>query len=303
MRSIRSIVALAAVAICALGAIASPASAAKEKKVFGEWQAEVTGQNLETTPVPLQINKEETPEITGLQLGNYTFGPVYRTGEKKGKVNTAEPCLKPPKITGEFLAEPGKVNKSSSILIHIAFRQCITRATAGGVVKEKKAHFTISAKLEPNFSAEIGKASGFEIEEAKLEFRGALGNCPVVIPKQTVPFKDNPEKEYEEVVAYSNESEEVEPTKKNKERYPNGKKERVEVEFGEKFHGIHTYVAQENTETGKYKGCTSTKGEENPREIEEGPYKGWLEYANGHIYGTFTGLEAKNGELRFVEPI
>jgi len=88
MRSIRSIVALAAVAICALGAIASPASAAKEKKVFGEWQAEVTGQNLETTPVPLQINKEETPEITGLQLGNYTFGPVYRTGEKKKAKST-----------------------------------------------------------------------------------------------------------------------------------------------------------------------------------------------------------------------
>jgi len=311
MRSKRSIVALAAVAICALCAFVSPSFAAKEKKVFGEWQAEVVGQDLETTPVPLRIEKEEVAEITGLQLGNYKFGPIIRTGPEKGTPNYGEPCKKPPKVSGEFLAEPGKVNRSNSIILHIGFRGCVTRAQQGGVVKERKAHFTISFKLEPNHSVELGKSeNAITIEETTIQFKGALGNCPVVIPRQTIPGTVNAEKEYEEIVSYSNESEELEATKKNEERYPNGKKERVTVEFEEKFKHINTFVAQENPETHQYKGCTSTKGEENPREIEEGPegpykgkYNGWLEFTGGHIYGEFPDIEAKNGELRFVEPI
>ncbi len=303
MRSIRSIAALVVVASCTLCALASPAFAVKEKKVFGEWQAEVVGQNLETTPVPLLISKEGSAELTGLQIGPYHFGPV----NKEGDVVETEPCLKTPKISGEFLAEPGKVNRSSSLTIHIGFRQCVTRSSEHGATEEKNVHFTISAKLEPNMSAEIGKASGAEIEETEVTFKGALRKCPIVIPRQTVPFKDDMEKEYEEVVAYSNESEPVEPTKKNKERYPNGNKERVEVEFGEKFRGIRAYLAQEveneNTHAIEHKGCHNTRGTENPRLITSGKYKGWLEYTNGHIFGDFTGLEAKNGELRFVEPI
>ena len=310
MRSKRSIVALAAVAICALCAFASSASA-KEKKVFGEWQAEVVGQNLETTAVPLRQAKEEVAEITGLQLGNYKFGPITKTGPEKGKPNYGEPCLAPPKISGEFKAEEGKVNRSKSILLHIAFRKCVTRAQAGGTVKEKKTHFTISVKFEPNHSAELGQSeNSVTIEETTIQFKGALGNCPVVIPRQTIPGKMNPEKEYEEITSYSNESEPVEKTKKNEQLYPNGQKERVSIELGEKFKGIETFVAQENPETHQYKGCTSVKGEESPKEIEEGPtgpyggkYNGWLEYTTGHIYGEIPAVEVQNGELRFVEPI
>jgi hypothetical protein len=304
MRRFRIIGALAAVAICAMAALASPAFAVKEKKVFGEWQAEVVGQNLETSPVQLKIEREEVAEVFGLQLGNYKFGPIIRSGTGKGKPDYEHPCTKAPKVTGEFLAEPGTVNKSKSIIIHMAFGGCITRAQQGGVVKEKKAHFTLSFKLEPNHSVELGKSeNAITIEEAHLSFKGALGKCPVVIPRQTIPGKVNDEKEYEEIASYSNESEEVEKTPKNEQRYPNGKKERVTIEFEEKFKGINTYVAQENPVTHEYKGCTSTKGEENPKEIEEGPYKGWLEYNTGHIFAEIPDLEAKNGELRFVEPI
>jgi hypothetical protein len=304
MRSKRSIVAIAAVAICALCAFVSPSFAAKEKKVFGEWQAEVTGQNLETSPVQLRMEKEEVGEIFGLQLGNYKFGPINRTGPEKGKPNFEEPCKKPPKVSGEFIAEPGKVNRSNSIILHVAFSGCVTRAQQGGIVHEKKAHFTLSFKLEPNHSAEIGKSeNAITIEEAKLQFKGALGACPVVIPRQTIPGKVSSEKEYEEIASYTNESEPVEKTKKNEERYPNGNKERVTVEFEEKFKGINTYVAQENPETHQYKGCTDVKGEEGPKEITEGPYAGWEEYTNGHIYGELPDIEAKNGELRFIEPI
>ncbi len=300
MRSNRIIVALAAVAICALSAFASPAFAAKEKKVFGEFEAHVTGKNLETEPQPIQIDKEDEPEITGLQLGNYKFGPIIKTGPNAGKPDLENPCLKPPKITGDFKAEEGKVNRSNSIILKIAFKQCIARAQENGVVKEKKVSFTLGVKLEPNFSAEVGKSeSGLEIEPATLSFKGPLAKCVVTIPRQTIPAKDNPEHEYEEIVSYTNESEEpekFETSKKVKELYPSGLKERIEVELEEKFKGIHAYVSQEH-------GCTSSKGEESPKEVTEGPFAGQLEYTSGHIFGDFEGVEIKNGNLTFVEPI
>ena len=124
MRTIRFTIGLAVVAICALGALAAPAFA-KEKIVFGEFQASVTGKNLETEPVPLGIFHEDqpTPSIEGLQIGPYKFGPIIRSGPEAGKVDTSHPCKVAPKLAGKFQAEPGKVNKSDSLLITLKFRK------------------------------------------------------------------------------------------------------------------------------------------------------------------------------------
>jgi hypothetical protein len=305
MRRLRVTIGLAVVAICALGALAAPAFA-KEKIVFGEFQASVTGKNLETESVPLGIFHEDlpTPSIEGLQIGPYKFGPVIRSGPNAGKIDESHPCKVAPKLAGKFQAEPGKVNKSDSLLITLKFRKCITRSEAGTLVHEKTTNFALSFRLEQNFSAEVGtSASGIEIEPTTVSFKGGVNQCPVIIPRQTLPGKDNAEHEYEEIVSFSNESEPVEnweKSKKLKALYPNGLKERLFVEFEEKFKGINAFVKQEGA-------CTNKKGEENPKideEGPEGPYKGeftgYLEYPNGHIFGEIEGLEIRGGELSFV---
>src|SRR5258708_4356889 len=236
MRTIKVTIGLAVVAICAFGALAVPAFA-KEKIVFGEFQASVTGKNLETEAVPLSIFHEDqpTPSIEGLQIGPYKFGPIFRTGPNAGKVDTSHPCKVAPKLTGKFQSEAGKVNKSDSLLITLHFRKCITRSEAGTLVHEKSTNFALSFRLEQNFSSEVGtSASGIEIEPTTVSFKGGVNQCPVIIPRQTLPGKDNTEHEYEEIVSFSNESEPVEnweKSKKLKTLYPNGLKERLFVEF------------------------------------------------------------------------
>jgi hypothetical protein len=285
-----------AVAVCAMFALASPAFA-KEKLVFGEFQGNVTGKNLETEPQPVQVFKEDKElEVEGLQLGNYKF---YTKLTKNGEKELSEPCLKPPLITGSFQAEPGKVDKSKTLPLDITFRKCMSHAGEGGVSEGKAVTFTLPIALQQNFSAETGpKIAGVEIpNKTTIQFKGTLRHCPVVIPQQTIPFKDDPEKEFEEVVSYTNEApeavEKFEKSAKLKERFPSGFKNRIEVEFEEKFKGIHTYVKATPP-------CEPVKGEDNPKLITEGEYAGWLEYTSGHIFMDIEGLEIKNGELSFV---
>ncbi len=302
MRRLKITIGLAVVAICAVGVLAAPAFA-KEKMVFGEFQGSVVGQNLETTPATVQQFHEDEGEVFGLQLGPYKFG----VKNAKGELDEGTPCEGEPKIAGKFQAEPGKTDKSSSMLLHIKFKKCVSWAGTGGVSQKKKVSFELGVRFAPNFSSEVGHIdeAGLELEEAVVEFKGALNKCPVVIPRQTIPVKMNPEKEYEEIVEYFNETEPVEnweKSKKLKEVYPSGKKDRIEIELGEKFKGLRTFVKA----TGS---CTPTKGEDNPKLIEEdsegpygGIYNGWLEYTSGKIFADFEGVEIKNGELAFIPP-
>jgi hypothetical protein len=301
MRRITVTIGLAVLAVCAFGALAVPAFA-KEKLVFGEFQGSVTGKNLETEPQPVQIWKEDKElEVEGLKLGNYKF---YTTNAKAEK-NESKPCLKSPKVTGVFQAEEGKVNKSDSLPLDITFKKCISHASENGVGVGKPVTFTLPIKLQQNHSAESGpKIAGVEIpNKTIIRFKGALSKCPVVIPQQVIP-KNKPEKEFEETVSYTNETPEPienwEKSTKLKEQYPSGVKERLEVEFEEKFKGIITYVKATPP-------CEPAKGEENPKLIEEtnegpnhGEYNGWLEYESGHIFMDIEGLEIKGGELSFV---
>jgi hypothetical protein len=286
---IRTGVALA-VALCAVGVFAAPAFA-KEKIIFGEFEASITGQNLETTPGELRVSKAEgSTTINGLELGPYTFGPKNKlTGEQE----VESPCGAV-KVTGEV-----KKEKSSELTLKLTFKKCVAWAEAGVAQQEVPTNLSLGIKLKSNFSAEVGKSeSSFEIEPGVVSFKGALKKCPVIIPRQTIPAKENEAKEYEEIVEYENESfepEGIEHSKHKKELYPSGEKETLNVFFLEKFHHIHTYMSQTPP-------CTNAKGAENGKIVtEEGPYLGMLEFTNGHLFGEIEDLEVKNGNLKFKE--
>lgn len=290
-----------AVALMALGALSSTAFA-KEKLIFGEFEGSVAGQNMETTPGVVQVWKEDKElTVESLRLGPYKFATL----NAKHELNENEPCAKSPKITGSFKADPGMVNKSATLPLDIAFKKCGAPAKGIGIGALKYVSFTLPVLLKQNFSAEVGpKIAEVEIpNKTEIKFKGALSKCPVVIPQQTIPPKEKEEHEYEEIVSFTNEKPEEpegwEHSKKLKELFPSGFKNRLEVEFEEKFKGIVTYVNANPP-------CFPAKGEDNPNLIEEGPegpnggkYNGWLEYHSGHIFMDIEGLEIKNGELGF----
>jgi hypothetical protein len=290
MRSLRITIGLATVA-CTVAAFATPALAAKEKIVFGEFEASITGQNLETTPGVLKVNKEGEIALEGLELGPYIFGPK---NPKTGEQEITNPC-KSIKLKGLVAKE-----KSPELTFKLKFSNCTGFAEAGQAQQAVFTSFELGVNLKQNFSAEIGKSeSSLEIEPGVVKFKGPLKKCPVVIPRQTIPAKDNLEKEFEEIVEFENEAEApegIEHSKKLKELYPSGEKEFLNIFFLERFKHIHTYFSQEGP-------CTNAKGESNPRVVtEEGPFKGWLEYSSGHMFGEILRLEIKDGNLKFKEP-
>jgi hypothetical protein len=278
-----------AVALCIIGAFAAPAFA-KEKILFGEFEASITGQNLETTPGVLKVNKEGTLAIEGLELGPYIFGPK---NAKTGEQEVTTPC-KSVKLKGLVNKE-----KSPSLTFKLKFSKCTGFAESGAAQEAVSTSFELGVKLVQNFSAEIGKSeSSLEIEPGVVTFKGPLKKCPVVIPAQTIPAKDNVEKEFEEIVEFENESEApegIEHSKRLKELYPSGEKEFLNIFFLEKFKHIRTYFSQTAP-------CTNTKGEENKKIRTEEPFMGWLEYTAGHMFGEIELLEVKNGNLKFSEP-
>ena len=304
MRRLRTTIGLA-VAVCALGAFAAPAFA-KEKLIFGEFEASIHGQNLETTPGQLKINKEEGGiEINGLRLGPYTFGRieqvnVYKEGKlihERGEQLTEKPCesvkLAPSSIGKE---------KSSTLTLTLKFSKCWAVAEAGGGAgEERPVSFTLGLAFHSNFSGEVGKEGpSLEIEKGFVAFKGALKKCPVEIPNQTIPSKDNFERSYEEheIVEYEDESfepEHIETSKKLKELYPTGEKEVLNILFSEEhFRHIKSYYPHSGT-------CISTHAKPKINEEPESPYKGMLEFTNGLLNGSIEYLEVKNGNLKFKE--
>jgi len=304
MRRVRIVLGLA-VAVCAFGALTASALA-KEKLVFGEFVASVGGRTISPSePAPVIENKEDEAELTGLQIGEYKFGAVNKS---TGTVETEEPCLKPPKITGEVTAE-----RSSSLLTDVAFKDCVSSDVAGGIVSYKTNSFKLAIRFKSDESAEIGKTAenGIEIaENADLVIKGGSQKCLVEIPQQFVPGKaGEKEEKFWEAAEYSPESEPVEnweKSKKLKEEYPVDIKQRLEIETTEKFKGIVSYVDTDGTEK---KGCTPKKGEENGKLITEKEIEGkpnphylWTEFKNGKIDLDAEGLEIKGGELTFEPP-
>jgi hypothetical protein len=293
------------VAASVFGVLSVPAFA-KEKLVFGTFVASVEG-HAPTGPTAVKENKEDVPDLTGLQLGQYRFGKI---NEENGKPEYEEPCLKPPKVTGTVTEE-----RSSSLLTEIDFKQCVSEDKTGGVTGHTTASFKLAVRFIANESAEIGKPDGIEIAKtASVSFKGAQP-CVVEIPNQFVPAKsgEKPEKEWEAATYTGEAPEEVENWEKNKklkEEYPTGFKLRLEIETTERFKGIVSYV---DTVGNEKKGCTPTKGEENGKYITEkeievegkmvpNPHYHWTEFKNGFIAIDVEGLEIKDGELTFEPP-
>ena len=279
-----------AIALCAMSGLAAPAFG------FGEFEASITGQNLETSPGVLKVNHTEgSLEINGLELGPYTFGPVFRENvgsHKAGEQDVEHPC-KSVKLMGGVNKE-----KSKELTFRLKFIKCIALAESGQVLQEVSTNFTLGVVLKSNFGGELGQdESSIELEPGVVKLKGALKKCPVIIPRQSLPAKYNPKREYEEVVEFENESfepEHIEKSKRLKELYPSGEKETLNVYFEEKAHHFHSYMSQEGP-------CSNVKGVENSKIVKEGPYKGMLEFSNGHMQGEIEDLELKNGNLKFKE--
>lgn len=290
MMRLRTVAGGLVVALCAFGALAGSAGATKKPPmVFGEFEANVAGGLAPSPADPgvLKVEKEEEPELTGLQLGNFRFGVVEAS---TGLPEYEEPCEKLLKVTGKVEAE-----KSSSLEVELHFGRCMTSLPHNGATETATTNFTLAVKLLADHAGEVLEI----VQPTKGVIRTAQRKCPIVIPRQTIPAKVNSEKEYEGIVSYTPESKPVEnweTSRRMKEIYPSGEKQRLGIELGDKFKGIHSYV-----ESGK--GCVPAKGEENVKVVtEEGPYKGWLEYTNGYIFANIEGLEINKGELTFLPP-
>jgi hypothetical protein len=297
MRRVRVVLGLA-VAVCAFGALSAPAFA-KEKLVFGNFEASVFGRTITPTdPAPIIVNKEDEPEVTGLQLGIFKFGVL--NSEKKPEYE--EPCEKAPKVNGSIENEVG-----SSLYLEVHFKSCVTSSVKDGTVSGKKTSFKLAFRFKSNESAEIGKGEGgIEIAKTAVVLVKGESQCVVEIPAQTVPARAaTNEEKFWEGAEYTPEKEEPvenwETHKKLQEQYPGDFKNRLEIETLEKFKGIVSYVHPFET---KSKLCQPTKGEESGKLItEEGnPRKGDLEFTNGKVSMNIEGLEIKGGQLTFVPP-
>jgi hypothetical protein len=299
MRRVRIVLGLA-VAVCAFGALAVPAFAkGKEKLVFGNFAASAVGRTITPSdPAAIVENKEDEAEVTGLELGIFKFGVL--NSEKKPEYE--EPCEKAPKVNGEIENEV-----SSTLLLEVHFKECVTSSTKAGSVSGKKSSFKLAFRFKANESAEIGKSeNGIEIAETAVVLVKGESQCVVEIPAQTVPAKAaGNEEKFWEGAEYTPEKEEPvenwELRKKLREQYPGDFKNRLEIETTEKFKGIVSYVHPFET---KSKICAPAKGEESGKLItEEGnPRKGDVEYTDGKVFLNAEGLEIKGGQLTFEPP-
>jgi hypothetical protein len=298
MRRVRIVLGLA-VAVCAFGALSAAAFAKPPTLVFGEFQASVAGKTLSETEFgTLGTDKEDESTVSSLALGPYEFGTLE--GEE---INFEEPCAKPLKVTGKVIAE-----KSNELLTQISFKKCTSWSESVGknglgekIYEGKLSSFTLGVKFFSNRSAEAGASEdGFEIEKGVVTVKHAQRKCTMVIPAQFIPAKaaTKPNKEYE-AASYSGETpepiEKWEKSKRLKEEYPSGVKERLEIDLEEGFKNIVAYV-------NPAPPCFPKKGEEAKKVRTEEPYEGWVEYTKGHIEATIEGLEVKGGELTFVPP-
>ena len=168
----------------------------KEKLVFGEFEASIVGQNLETTPGrPQGQPRGRFDQHRRPRLGPYVFGPKDRT---TGEQEIEKPC-KSVKLSGEV-----KKEKSSELTFKLKFSKCPGWSEAGQLQEEVPTSFSLGVKLIANHSAEVGLSeSAMEIEPGVVTFKGPLKKCEIIIPRQTIPARDR-EREYEEIVEYEN---------------------------------------------------------------------------------------------------
>jgi hypothetical protein len=271
MRSLKITVALAAVA-CVVGALASPAFAAKEKPkaFFGEFVASIPtgGPITPSTPATAKSKEGELDEF-------------YMGGEETG----------PFSFTCDHLTSEGKVynERSTSFKTEIKFHKCeATRRLRGGLEEHKIKTVIRGLEMEfhSNGSFQIGKEQENEQKITKgtsIEVKVKGGACKLIIPEQTVPKNGTNEEHEYEGGEYSGERE---PTEKLK-LYPNGFKERIEVDWT--LSKITMYVPAEKNGACTYNKEPGGKYNETLKVVEF-PAK---------MEGELEEVEIKKGELFF----
>jgi hypothetical protein len=214
MRRLRITVALAAVA-CVVGALASPSFAAKEKTFFGEFTASIpTGAPI--TPSTPAVARSKEGELEEFYVGGENHPLFTFECEKLGSQAS---------VTSE---------RSTTFKTELKFKKCTaSRRLSNGFIERN-----LKVKIGPGFeiefhangAASVGQEEGNELKITKgtsiaVKIRG--GQCGIRIPAQTIPDRGGEELHEAEEAFYSGERE---PTTKLK-LYPNGFKERLEVEW------------------------------------------------------------------------
>ncbi len=178
MRLTRMAMALATGAL-ALGLLASPAFAAKEKPVFGKFDASVAGG------------------VKGIgEAGEMTIGPYH-----------FEECEKELKSQGSVT-----MGESETFFQEVKFSHCeTTRPGGGGLEESTQASFTLGMEFHSNGALKLGPSS--------VTFKATGATCEVTIPAQWVPAGAETEKGQErtfEGIEYTTEKEKLEggPAKK-----------------------------------------------------------------------------------------
>jgi hypothetical protein len=250
-----------AVASCAFGVVAAPALA------FGTFRASIKGQTLETEPGVAKGHGE----VEGLRLGPYTIE-----------------CPKPVKATSKVNWE-----QNEAFFTELAFKECetVTKPKEGrGIEEIKKLHLTLAVEFLSNFAAKIGEGEG-EVRiknESSVTFKAGSSKCVVIIPAQSLPFKQKEGVEYEAGVP---ETEEEGPFEAGTHKFEKYGEFRKRLAFAIDLRRIKTKV--EPNSRCRY-----------DNESEEGKYNpetGYVEFGGGHFEGTLEEVTLANGSVWFEE--
>jgi hypothetical protein len=264
MRRVRILVGLA-VAVCAVGVLAGPALAKRNKEnpkhFYGEFTASALGKTFSETEPGATAGLGEIEELEIAQL----------------KIT----CPRYVKTTGAVTAA-----RSTTYTTSISFKKGKCRAVRveGKTVEEPKVVFSkpLIIKYQASGAATLeGNEAGEAeiVKPAALKFKVKGGTCTVTVPgEQTFPLKALKKPEPAEpfsAAEYASDTEEVEGSKKKKEKFPEnpatglqaGEQEYLEIE--DVFSGIKSneQVTEHCREAGTPK---QTQAEIEAKEAETG---------------------------------
>jgi hypothetical protein len=277
MRRVRILVGLAT-ALCAFGVLAGPALAKRHKEnpkhFYGEFTASALGKTFsETEPgVTAGLGEIEKLELAQLKI---TCPREVRTA---GSVTSA---------------------RSMTYTTSVSFRKGKCRAVRveGKTVEEPKVSFSkpLVIKYQASGAATFESAEAEIVTAAALRFKVKGGTCTVTVPGgQTFPLRAIKKPEPDEpfsAAEYAAEHEEVEGSKKKKEKFPEnpstgllaGEQEYLEIE--DVFSSIKSY--EQVTENCREAGTPrQTQAEIEAKETETGK-PDVISYGKGRLEAYF----------------
>jgi hypothetical protein len=245
-------------AICAFGVVAGPASA------FGKFYASIKGRTL----------SEAEPGIA------------------RGQGQAESVRIGPYKLECSGVSDKSKVTSdgpSESFFTEVRFSSCyvVTRVCDTGIEEIKTVHFRLGMEFLSTSSAKAGGGES-EVrinEQSEVPFT-CEGKCVVVIPPQSIPFKQEAGAEHE--AALPETEEELLKKPKLIERYGEVRK-RLSFAID---------IKHLKTELKPSRKCRYNEGAE---EGKYNPETGYVEFRDGRFEGGLTGITLAGGNLWFEE--